>query len=113
MYESLRVNGLIKETEMTIELTAAIDEARRDGRLGRADQLLERLAELVGARAGVQAVFGEPVRDGDLTVIPVARVRWVFGGGVLGSHVRVEHDTPGGRSTFVDLGEPGPGHEIA
>jgi uncharacterized spore protein YtfJ len=46
-----------------------------------ADRLLERLAELVGARAGVQAVFGEPVRHDNLTVIPVARVRWGFGGG--------------------------------
>jgi hypothetical protein len=46
-----------------------------------ADRLLERLAELVGARAGVQSVFGEPVTRQDLTVIPVARVRWGFGGG--------------------------------
>ena len=45
------------------------------------DQLLERLADLVGSKAGVQAVFGEPIRQGDLTVVPVARVRWGFGGG--------------------------------
>ena len=48
---------------------------------GPADHLLERLASLVGARAGVQAVFGEPVRHEGTTVIPVARVRWGFGGG--------------------------------
>jgi uncharacterized spore protein YtfJ len=46
-----------------------------------ADRLLERLAELVGARASVELVFGEPERQGALTVIPVARVRWGFGGG--------------------------------
>ena len=46
-----------------------------------ADRLLERLAEIVGAKAGVQAVFGEPVRHEGLTIIPVARVRWGFGGG--------------------------------
>jgi uncharacterized spore protein YtfJ len=46
-----------------------------------ADQLLERLAELVGAKAGVKVVFGEPVRHDQMTVIPVARVRWGFGGG--------------------------------
>lgn len=46
-----------------------------------ADRLLERLAELVGAKAGVQAVFGAPMRHGERTVIPVARVRWGFGGG--------------------------------
>ena len=42
---------------------------------------LERLAELVGAKANVNAVFGEPIRQGDLTVVPVARVRWGVGGG--------------------------------
>jgi hypothetical protein len=63
------------------------DDTRRDhetplpGQGTAADRLLERLAELVGARAGVQAVFGEPVTRQDLTVIPVARVRWGFGGG--------------------------------
>jgi uncharacterized spore protein YtfJ len=39
------------------------------------------MAELVGAKASVGAVFGEPIRHGDLTVVPVARVRWGFGGG--------------------------------
>jgi uncharacterized spore protein YtfJ len=29
----------------------------------------------------VQAVFGEPIQRGDLTVVPVAKVRWAFGGG--------------------------------
>ena len=46
-----------------------------------ADLLLERLAEFIGAKASVRAVFGEPVRHDGLTVIPVARVRWGFGGG--------------------------------
>ena len=60
---------------------AASEKARRAGDPTPADRLLERLAELVGAKAGVQAVFGEPTTHGDLTVIPVARVRWGFGGG--------------------------------
>jgi uncharacterized spore protein YtfJ len=42
---------------------------------------LERLAERIGAQARVQAVFGEPIERGELTVVPVARVRWGFGGG--------------------------------
>ena len=46
-----------------------------------ADQLIERLAEMLGAKANVQAVFGEPIARGDVTVVPVARVRWGFGGG--------------------------------
>ena len=45
------------------------------------DGLLERLAELVGAKAKVNTVFGEPIRQGDLTVVPVAKLRWGFGGG--------------------------------
>jgi uncharacterized spore protein YtfJ len=53
-------------------------EAIEDGASGR---LLEGLAERIGAHARVQAVFGEPIERGDLTVVPVARVRWGFGGG--------------------------------
>ena len=44
---------------------AARDDARRVGDPTPADRLLERLAELVGANAGVQAVFGEPTARGD------------------------------------------------
>jgi uncharacterized spore protein YtfJ len=60
---------------------AATETAKRSATGDPADRLLERLAELVGARATVRAVFGEPVQQGDLTVIPVAKVRWGFGGG--------------------------------
>ena len=66
---------------MTTEQANAMDEARQAVSSATADRLLERLAELVSARAGVQAVFGEPVRQDNLTVISVARVRWGFGGG--------------------------------
>jgi uncharacterized spore protein YtfJ len=59
----------------------ATEKARREGDPRPAEQLLERLAELVGARAGVQSVFGEPTTRESLTIIPVARVRWGFGGG--------------------------------
>ena len=60
---------------------AASDRAGQAGNATPTDGLLVRLAELVGAKAGVQAVFGEPTARQDLTVIPVARVRWGFGGG--------------------------------
>lgn len=46
-----------------------------------ADRLLGRLAELIGGKAGVQAVFGTQITRENLTVVPVARVRWGFGGG--------------------------------
>jgi len=66
---------------MTTEQANAMDEARQAVSSATADRLLERLAELVSARAGAHAVFGEPVRQDNFTVISVARVRWVFGGG--------------------------------
>ncbi len=49
--------------------------------VGPADTLLERLAERLGGRAKAEAVFGTPVHQGDVTVIPVARVRWGLGAG--------------------------------
>jgi uncharacterized spore protein YtfJ len=45
------------------------------------DDLLERIGKAVGQRAQASAVFGDAVRDGELTVIPVARARFGFGGG--------------------------------
>ncbi|MEV7192312.1 spore germination protein GerW family protein [Streptomyces sp. NPDC093510] len=43
--------------------------------------LLERLADKLGARASVTAIYGEPITRGDVTVIPVAEVGFGFGGG--------------------------------
>ncbi len=58
------------------------DEREMTARLaGTAADLVERLAERLGARANVAAVFGEPVVQDGVTVVPVAKVRWGFGGG--------------------------------
>jgi uncharacterized spore protein YtfJ len=46
--------------------------------------LLERLAERVGAAARSEAVFGAPVERGAVTVVPVAKASWGFGGGAGG-----------------------------
>lgn len=43
--------------------------------------MLNRLAEKVGGRADVRAVFGEPLSQGGVTVIPVASVLGGFGAG--------------------------------
>ncbi|MFI2431309.1 spore germination protein GerW family protein [Streptomyces sp. NPDC018693] len=43
--------------------------------------LLERLADKLGGRASVTAVYGEPVVGDGVTVIPVAEVAFGFGGG--------------------------------
>lgn len=42
---------------------------------------LERVAERFGVNASAKAVFAEPVERDGVTVIPVAKVRWGFGGG--------------------------------
>ncbi len=44
-------------------------------------RLVERLADKLGSSAHATAVFGAPVERGDVTVIPVAKARWGFGGG--------------------------------
>jgi uncharacterized spore protein YtfJ len=46
-----------------------------------AEDLLQQIGQTVGQRAQVSAVFGEPVERGSLTVIPVAKARFGFGGG--------------------------------
>jgi uncharacterized spore protein YtfJ len=42
---------------------------------------VERLAERVGASFGAATLFGEPVERGEVTVIPVSRAAFGFGGG--------------------------------
>lgn len=64
---------------------ASIDQAIHDaddaGRGGGLDTLVGGLARRIGGFASASAVYGEPVDQDGLTVIPVARVRWGFGGG--------------------------------
>ena len=47
---------------------------------------------------GVGAVFGEPIREGDVTVVPVAEVRFTFGYGYGSGRGRGE-ETEGSPST--------------
>jgi uncharacterized spore protein YtfJ len=46
--------------------------------------LLERIAQQIHVHASAKQVYGEPVERDGTTIIPVARVQWGFGGGVLG-----------------------------
>lgn len=48
---------------------------------GSADKFVGTMAEKLGAVARASTVFGEPVARDGVTVIPVARARWGFGGG--------------------------------
>jgi uncharacterized spore protein YtfJ len=61
------------------------DDARPN--LGPIEKAVERL--------GVNAVFGEPVRQGDVTVIPVAEIRFGFGYGYGSGQGRPEEGGPG------------------
>jgi uncharacterized spore protein YtfJ len=69
------------EASGAIGYEEAFDEARRAGDGGAIDGFVERMAERVGAKASVRAVFGDPIERDGITVIPVAKVRWGFGGG--------------------------------
>ena len=46
-----------------------------------ADKFIGTIAEKLGAVAKAATVFGEPVERDGITVIPVAKARWGFGGG--------------------------------
>jgi uncharacterized spore protein YtfJ len=46
-----------------------------------ADELLKRIGQTVGDKAKASTVFGEPVERAGITVIPVAKARFAFGGG--------------------------------
>jgi uncharacterized spore protein YtfJ len=50
-------------------------------RTGSADTFIGTMAEKLGAVARAATVFGEPVEREGITVIPVAKARWGFGGG--------------------------------
>ena len=45
------------------------------------NELLERIGETVGERAQASTIFGEAVEREGVTVIPVAKARFGFGGG--------------------------------
>jgi uncharacterized spore protein YtfJ len=87
---------------MTTDYTTAPDyetalrAAHKAGDGGPIDGFVERIAERIGAKANVRAVFGDPIERGGLTIIPVARVRWGFGGGAGSGPVAVGPGVDGG-----------------
>ena len=63
---------------------------------GPATDVLERLAEKLGSKASVSAVFGEPVTRSGITIIPVARVAFGFGAGAGSGRKQAEVAHGGG-----------------
>jgi uncharacterized spore protein YtfJ len=57
------------------------------------------MAEKLGATARAATNFGDPVQRDGVTVIPVAKARWGFGGGV--GHRNIEDGAGGGGGAQV------------
>jgi len=82
----------------------AVEVPQRDSdaiAAGAPAKLLENLAEKLGGRASVTAVFGEPVTRDGVTVVPVARVGLGIGAGA-GHRVGAEGGGGGGGGGGVD-----------
>ena len=79
------------------EETAAADQIADLTAAHTSTTLLERLADKLGARASVTAVYGEPITGAGVTVIPVARVGFGFGfGGGAGREIGSDKTGEGG-----------------
>ncbi|MEN2416539.1 spore germination protein GerW family protein [Streptomyces rimosus] len=81
--------------------------------------LLEQLADKLGRRAPGTVVFGEPIVSQDITVIPVARIGFGFGGntgqqagedGVVGGGVEAKPlgfiEIKEGKTTYKPIRDP-------
>ena len=75
-------------------------------------RLVERLADRLGSTAHSTAVFGEPIERGSVTVIPVAKARWGFGGGG-GRSLAHAGERPGEHPTGPEGEGPGGGGGVA
>jgi uncharacterized spore protein YtfJ len=94
---------------MTTKLAAVMDTARQAAEATPAERLLERMADRIGARASVSAVFGEAIERGEVTIVPVARVRWGFGGGAGGADQLPEAPGDTGAASWAGGGGGGGG----
>ena len=64
-----------------------------------ADRFMGTLAEKLGAVARASTVFSEPIERPGITVVPVAKARWGFGGGV--GHSKDDEGAGGGGGVQV------------
>jgi uncharacterized spore protein YtfJ len=83
----------------------AFEQARLAGDGGSIDGFVERMAERVGGKASVRAVFGDPIERDGITVIPVAKVRWGFGGGAGRGPIAVGPGVQGPGAPELSLSE--------
>ena len=74
-------------------------EIEQETQSGRSENMLERLANRIGGSVRVKTIFGDPVEKAGVTVIPVARARWGFGGGSNAGGNTRENQTGEGTGT--------------
>jgi uncharacterized spore protein YtfJ len=65
---------------------------------GPAAEILERLADKLGGKASVSAVFGDPVERDGITIIPVAKVGFGLGAGAGTGNAKLAQGGGGGVS---------------
>lgn len=66
---------------MNDDLAEAVRDAEKAAGGTGPGRIIDMLTSRIGPGATTAAVFGEPVVRAGVTVIPVAKVRWGFGGG--------------------------------
>lgn len=66
---------------MDLEKQTPADSSAGHPALPRSVLFIRTMAEKLGAAARAATIYGEPVERNGITVIPVAKVRWGFGGG--------------------------------
>jgi uncharacterized spore protein YtfJ len=71
--------------------------------------LMEQLADRLGVAATARTIYGEPVSRDGMTVVPVAKVRYGFGGGLGPREGRESAGGGGGIQIFpigfIEMGE--------
>jgi len=67
-------------------------------------EIIRKVGETVNAGATVKSVYGEPVTSGQRTILPVATIRFAFGGG---------GGTEGGDTTQAGRGGGGGGGRVS
>jgi hypothetical protein len=93
----MSISGGIEQVEQAEQVAAQAERAAA----GPAGELLERLVRRLGGVASVSAVFGQPVQEAGVTVIPVSRAMLGAGAG------------SGRRAVGADSGEGGGGGVVA
>jgi uncharacterized spore protein YtfJ len=83
---------------------ASVDRVRAEvSREVEGVDFLQQMAERMGLSARASAVFGDPVEQSGVTVIPVAKATWGFGGG-SGGEAANQGSGGGGGAVVAPIG---------